>query len=86
MTKRGEQEKQSGLTPNVQFCRDGTWAILHNGSSEGGRYELQGARLVMHNGDGSLYGDYQISRNGNEMILDDGTWTLRLRYYDAPKC
>ncbi len=86
MTKKGEQEKQSGLTPNVQFCRDGTWAILHNGSSEGGKYELQGAHLVMHNGDRSLYGDYQISRNGNEMILDDGTWTLRLRYYDAPKC
>jgi hypothetical protein len=86
MTKKGEQEKQSGTTPNVQFCRDGSWAILHNGYSEGGKYQMQGARLVMHNSDGSLYGDYQIGRSGSEMILDDGTWTLRLRYYGAVKC
>jgi len=86
MTKQGETEQVNQTTPNVQFCRDGSWAILHNGSSEGGRYQLQGARIVMKTSDGALYGDYQIKRNGNEMILDDGTWRLRLRYYSPVKC
>src|SRR5437588_1894286 len=74
MAKQGETEHVSQTTPNVQFCRDGSWAILHNGSSEGGKYQIQGSRIVMKTSDGELYGDYQIKRNGNEMILDDGTW------------
>jgi hypothetical protein len=86
MTKQGEPESVNQTTPNVQFCRDGSWAILHNGSSEGGKYQIQGSRIVMKTSDGALYGDYQIKRNGNEMVLDDGTWRLRLRYYSPVKC
>ena len=86
MTKQGDTEHVNQTTPNVQFCRDGSWAILHTGSSEGGKYQIQGSRIVMKTSDGALYGDYQIKRNGNEMILDDGTWRLRLRYYSAVKC
>lgn len=88
MTKQGDTESVNQTTPNVQFCRDGSWAILHNGvgNSEGGQYQIQGSRIVMKTSDGELYGDYQIKRNGNEMILDDGTWRLRLRYYSPVKC
>ena len=86
MTKTGETEHVNQTTPNVQFCRDGSWAILHSGSSEGGKYQIQGSRIVMKTSDGALYGDYQIKRNGNEMVLDDGTWRLRLRYYSPVKC
>ena len=86
MTKQGEPEQVNQTTPNVQFCRDGSWAILHSGSSEGGKYQIQGSRIVMKTSDGALYGDYQLKRNGNEMILDDGTWRLRLRYYSPVKC
>jgi hypothetical protein len=86
MTKQGEPENVNQTTPNVQFCRDGSWAILHSGSSEGGKYQIQGSRVVMKTSDGALYGDYQIKRNGNEMVLDDGTWRLRLRYYSPVKC
>jgi len=86
MTKTGETESVNQTTPNVQFCRDGSWAILHAGSSEGGKYQIQGSRIAMKTSDGALYGDYQIKRNGNEMVLDDGTWRLRLRYYSPVKC
>ncbi len=87
MTKKGETEHVNGTTPNVQFCRDGSWRIQHYGSAaQGGKYQMQGGRLVMNYDDGSLYGDYQIQRNGDEMILDDGTWVLRLKYYRPVKC
>lgn len=87
MTEKGQQERVNSTTPNVQFCHDGTWAILHSaGNLEGGKYQMQGSRLVMKYEDGSLYGDYQIKRSGDEMILDDGHWVLRLKYYGPVKC
>src|SRR5216684_1826517 len=52
MTKKGETETINQTTPNVQFCRDGSWAILHTGSSEGGKYQIQGSRIVMKTSDG----------------------------------
>lgn len=87
MTEKGRQERVNSATPNVQFCHDGTWAILHSaGSLEGGKYQMQGNHLVMKYEDGSLYGDYQIKRSGDELILDDGHWVLRLKYYQPVKC
>ena len=87
MTQKGEKERINQTTPNDQFCRDGSWAILHyGGNAEGGKYQIQGNRVVMKTSDGELYGDYQIKRSGNELILDDGKWVLRLKYYGPVKC
>ena len=87
MTQKGEKERVNQTTPNVQFCRDGSWGILHyGGNAEGGKYQQQGNRIVMKTSDGELYGDFQIKRNGNELILDDGKWVMRLKYYGPVKC
>jgi hypothetical protein len=87
MTQKGEKEDVNQTTPNVQFCRDGSWGILHyGGNAEGGKYQQQGNRVIMKTSDGELYGDFQIKHNGNELVLDDGKWVLRLKYYSPVKC
>src|SRR5205823_6365176 len=70
MTAKGETEKESGSPPDVEFCRNGNWGMLHyGGAREAGKYQVQGSRLIMKMEDGSPYGNFQIKRNGNEMIL-----------------
>ena len=87
ITTKGEAEKQSGSPPDMQFCNDGSWAMLHyGGSTQGGKYQMQGAGLVMKTGDGKLFGDFKITRNGNEMTLDDGKYVLRLKYLGVVRC
>ena len=88
MTTKGETEKKSGAPgPDVEFCRDGKWGMLHyGGAREAGTYQVQGDRLVMKMEDGSLFGDFQIKRNGNEMTLDDGKYVLRLKYQHQAGC
>lgn len=88
MTTKGETEKKTGAPgPDVEFCRDGKWGMLHyGGAREAGTYQVQGGRLVMKMEDGSLYGDFQIKRNGNEMTLDDGKYVLRLKYQSQGSC
>jgi hypothetical protein len=36
--------------------------------------------------DGELYGYFEIKRNGNELILNDGKCVMRLKYYSLFKC
>src|SRR5260370_20843595 len=80
ITKKGETEKQSGTTPRFQFCRDRTWELYgYGGSAQGGTYQVQGRHLVMKYGDGKLFGDFQVTRNGNDMLLDKGEYVFRLR-------
>lgn len=87
MTTKGETEKESGSPPDVEFCRNGSWGMLHyGGAREAGKYQVQGSRLIMKMEDGSLYGNFQIKRNGNEMILDDGKYVLRLKYRHQAGC
>jgi hypothetical protein len=87
MTTKGETEKESGSPPDVEFCRNGNWGMLHyGGAREAGKYQVQGSRLIMKMEDGSLYGNFQIKRNGNEMILDDGKYVLRLKYRHQAGC
>jgi DNA polymerase III gamma/tau subunit len=87
ITGKGEAEKVSGSPPDMQFCNDGSWAQLHyGGSMQGGKYQMQGAGLVMKTGDGKLFGDFKITRNGNEMTLDDGKYVLRLKYLGVVRC
>ncbi len=88
MTTKGETEKKSGAPgPDVEFCRDGKWGMLHyGGAREAGTYQQQGGRLLMKMEDGSLFGNFQINRNGNEMTLDDGKYVLRLKYQHAAGC
>ena len=87
ITTKGEAEKVSGSPPDMQFCNDGSWAQLHyGGSMQGGKYQMQGAGLVMKTGDGKLFGDFKITRNGNEMTLDDGKYVLRLKYLGVVRC
>jgi hypothetical protein len=88
MTKKGQTPKDSSAPPDVEFCKNGEWGILHYGgrTREAGTYKLTGARLVMKDEDGALYGDYKITREGNLMILDDGEYVLRLRYVSAAGC
>jgi hypothetical protein len=88
MTTKGETEKQSGAPgPDVEFCRDGKWGMLHyGGAREAGTYQPQGGRLLMKMEDGSLFGNFQIKRNGNEMTLDDGKNVLRLKYQHQAGC
>jgi hypothetical protein len=40
----------------------------------------------MKSGDGALFGDFKITRNGNEMTLDDGKYVLRLKYLGVVRC
>ncbi len=87
ITGKGEVEKVSGSPPDMQFCNDGSWAMLHyGGSTQGGKYQMQGAGLVLKTGDGKLFGDFKITRNGNEMTLDDGKYVLRLKYLGVVRC
>jgi hypothetical protein len=88
LTKKGEKEQLSQNPPDVQFCKDGTWSILHyGGRHEGGRYQVQGSRLVMRTTDGALYGDFQLSsRTGQDMLLDSGNYVMRLRYLRKVSC
>lgn len=87
MTTKGETEKESGSPPDVEFCRNGSWGMLHyGGAREAGTYQVQRGRLIMKMEDGSLYGDFQIKRNGDEMILDDGKYVLRLKYRHQSGC
>lgn len=84
---KGETEKQSSTTPSVQFCRDGRWAMGHYGGAlQGGKYQTQGGRVRMTYEDGRLFGDFQIKRNGEEMLLDDGKYVLRMKYLGGVDC
>ena len=89
MTAKGEKEEQSQAQPgpDVEFCRSGKWGMLHyGGAREAGSYQVRGERLVMKMEDGTLYGDFQIKRNGDEMLLDDGKYVLRLKYRRVAGC
>lgn len=88
MTTKGETEKKSDAPgPDVEFCRDGKWGMLHyGGAREAGTYQMQGGRLIMKMEDGSLFGNFQIKRNGNEMTLDDGKYLLRMKYIHPAGC
>lgn len=87
MTTKGETEKESGSPPDVEFCRNGSWGMLHyGGAREAGTYQVQGSRLIMKMEDGSLYGNFQVKRNGNDMTLDDGKYVLRLKYRHQAGC
>jgi hypothetical protein len=88
MTTKGEQEKKSDAPgPDVEFCKDGKWGMLHyGGAREAGTYQEQGGRLIMKMEDGSLFGNFQIKRNGNEMTLDDGKYVLRMKYIRPAGC
>ena len=81
MTKKGETPKDSSAPPDVEFCRNGEWGILHyGGRREAGTYQMAGNRVVMKYEDGELYGNYSITRTGNMMVLDDGEYVLCLLY------
>ncbi len=88
MTTKGETEKSSGAPgPDVEFCSNGNWGMLHyGGAREAGKYQVQGGHLIMKMEDGSLFGNFQIKRNGNEMTLDDGKNVLRLKYQHHAGC
>jgi len=88
MTAKGEEEKKSDAPgPDVEFCTNGKWGMLHyGGAREAGTYQEQGGRLIMKMEDGSLFGNFQIKRNGNEMTLDDGKYVLRLKYQHQAGC
>jgi hypothetical protein len=88
MTTKGETEKKNDAPgPDVELCRDGKWGMLHyGGAREAGTYQMQGGRLIMKMEDGSLFGDFQIKRNGNEMTLDDGKYVLRMKYMHPAGC
>jgi hypothetical protein len=88
MTAKGEEEKKSNAPgPDVEFCTNGKWGMLHyGGAREAGTYQEQGGRLIMKMEDGSLFGNFQIKRNGNEMTLDDGKYVLRMKYIRAAGC
>ena len=88
MTTKGEQEKKSDAPgPDVEFCTNGKWGMLHyGGAREAGTYQEQGGRLIMKMEDGSLFGNFQIKRNGNEMTLDDGKYVLRMKYIRPAGC
>jgi hypothetical protein len=87
ITAKGETEKQTGTPPDVQFCHDGSWAMLHNGGAlQGGKYQVQGGQLMMRYQNGTLFGDFKIQRNGNELKLDDGKYVLRLKYLGVVRC
>jgi hypothetical protein len=93
LTKKGEQEYQAGTYPNLQFCRDGSWAIHSYGGSDqyelqGGKYQIRGNRVIMNNEDGSSFGDFHLtSRTEEELVLEstDG-YVLRLKYLGPVKC
>lgn len=88
LTKKGEREQLSQNPADVQFCKDGTWSILHyGGMHEGGRYQAEGSRLVMKTEDGAIYGDFQLSsRTGEDMLLDSGDYVMRLRSLRRVDC
>jgi hypothetical protein len=85
ITKKGEKEEPAAQTPpRLQFCRDLSWEMYHyGGSAQGGKYQLQGSRLVMKMDGGGLFGDFRITRNGDQMLLDDGTYVIRLKSLGA---
>lgn len=93
LTKKGDREYKASTYPNLQFCRDGSWAIHHYGGGsenelEGGTYQINGGHVVMKNEDGSSFGDFHlVSRTGQEMLLesDDG-YVMRLSYLGKVKC
>src|SRR6185369_12695451 len=66
MTAKGETEKKSDAPgPDVEFCKNGKWGMLHyGGAREAGTYQIQGDRVIMKMEDGSLFGNFQIKRNG----------------------
>ena len=87
MTKKGEAVKDGSNPPDVEFCKSGDWGILHyGGRREAGTYQVTGNRLVMKYEDGSLYGDYTMTQNGNILTLDDGEYVLRLRVDGKAGC
>lgn len=87
MTKKGETPEDSSAPPDVEFCRNGEWGILHyGGRREAGTYQMAGNRVVMKYEDGELYGNYSITRTGNMMVLDDGEYVLRLRSAKSAGC
>jgi len=88
MTEKGETEKKSDAPgPDVEFCTNGKWGMLHyGGAREAGTYQVQGGRVLMKMEDGSLFGNFQIKRNGNEMTLDDGKYVLRMKYIHPAGC
>jgi hypothetical protein len=84
ITTKGEKEVQAQTPPRLQFCRDLSWEIYHyGGSAQGGKYQLKGSRVVMKMDGGGLFGDFGITRNGNEMLLDDGKYVIRLKSLGA---
>jgi hypothetical protein len=88
MTTKGETERKSDAPgPDVEFCKNGKWGMLHyGGAREAGTYQIQGDRVIMKMEDGSLFGNFQIKRNGNEMTLDDGKYVLRMKYIHPAGC
>ena len=87
MTKKGDTPKESSAPPDVEFCKNGEWGILHyGGRREAGTYQMTGNRVVMKYEDGELYGNYRMTRTGNTMVLDDGEYVLRLRFARSAGC
>lgn len=83
ITRKGEAEEQgSSIRPRYQFCRDRSFEI-YGYNAQGGTYQLQGDRLVMRYDGGGLYGDFQVSRDGDDLLLDNGEYVIRLRYNGA---
>ncbi|HZT58981.1 MAG TPA: hypothetical protein VFA21_10175 [Pyrinomonadaceae bacterium] len=93
LTRNGEPEYRAGTYPNLQFCRDGSWAIHHYGGAsdyelEGGKYQVSGSHVVMQNEDGTSFGDFHlVSRTDEELLLesDDG-YVMRLKYLGRVNC
>ena len=88
ITTKGEQEKEDKTAPpDVEFCRNGTWGMLHyGGAREAGKYQIKGDRIIMKTEDGGIYGDFQIQRKGNDLRLDDGKNVMHLKYLHPTDC
>jgi hypothetical protein len=79
--------------PDVQFCKDGTWAVERyaGGSSyqeQGGSYQLSVDRLNLNDESGAFTGDYRLlSRSGDDLAFEssDG-YVMGLRYVDSDDC
>ena len=80
-------------TPNMQFCKDGTWAAHRYGGGDsyqenGGRYQISGDQLSLQDDNGGFTGDYLLlSRDGNELKFEskDG-YVMDLKYVDSKDC
>ncbi|MBS1794701.1 MAG: hypothetical protein JSS81_12650 [Acidobacteria bacterium] len=86
MTEKGATPRDSGTTPNVEFCTNGKWAIRHYSSLQGGAWEQSGDRLTMRDENGRTYADGTLSLDGEVLTIDDSDYTFRLRYLGPADC